>query len=208
MIDRLNLDVRTAAKRVIDVLAAAAGLSVAGPVVALLATAVALESPGNPFFGHERVGLHGRKFKVWKLRTMVPNANLGGEPITVGGDRRITKLGRLLRATKLDELPQLFNVLRGDMSLVGPRPEVPEFVARFAADYDQILSVRPGITDEASIRYRHEEDILQDQPDPIRYYEEVLLPRKIALAKDYVRRYSLTGDLAILVRTALVVLRG
>lgn len=195
-------------KRVMDATVAACGLAVTGPVILVLGVAIALESPGGPFFGHERVGLQGKRFRVWKLRTMVRDAVRSGDAITVGGDHRVTPLGRLLRATKLDELPQLINVLVGEMSLVGPRPEVPEFVARFAAEYREILTVRPGITDEASIRFRSEEVVLATQSDPLAYYEHVLLPQKIAMARRYVRERSLLGDLSILARTALAVLVG
>jgi lipopolysaccharide/colanic/teichoic acid biosynthesis glycosyltransferase len=194
-------------KRLFDAAASAAGLVVVSPILAAAIIAVKLDSPGPAFFGHERIGRAGKKFKVWKLRTMVPRAEEQGPQVTVGGDARITRVGRVLRKTKIDELPQLINVLMGDMSLVGPRPEVERYVKHFADDYQQILKIQPGITDEASIEYRDEEAVLSASSDPEREYIEVVAPRKIALYKRYVQEMSLTKDLSILFRTIWKVVR-
>jgi len=132
---------------------------------------------------------------------------VSGPSITIAGDRRITRLGGMLRAAKLDELPQLWNVLRGDMSLVGPRPEIPEYVEQFKARYERILAIRPGITDLASIRFRNEEEILAASPEPLREYVERVLPLKLDLADEYLQTASLFGDLSILLQTAAAMIR-
>lgn len=194
-------------KRIVDVVASSAGLAVTAPVLLGVAFLVKIDSRGPVLFGHERVGRYGRRFRTWKFRSMVQGAEHGGTQITSSGDLRITRVGRWLRSTKVDELPQLLNVLAGDMSLVGPRPEVARYVEMFAVDYEEILRVRPGITDEASIEFRDEESVLAQADDPEREYVEVVAPRKIELYKRYVREMSLVKDLSILARTALVVLR-
>ncbi len=187
-------------KRACDVLAAGVGLVLAAPVLAAAAVAVRLDSPGPVLFRQERVGLGGRTFTILKFRTMSPAA--GGPLLSASGDRRVTGVGRWLRASKLDELPQLVNVVRGDMSLVGPRPEVPEYVARWdPARREVILSVRPGITDPASIAYRDEGAELAAAADPEQHYVQVLLPAKTASYVDYVATMSPRGDLAILLET-------
>lgn len=192
-------------KRVLDVIASALGLIFTSPVLAVAAIAVKRDSPGPVIFRQQRVGLGGHPFDIWKFRTMRQDAP--GAAVTVGDDPRITRSGRFLRSTKLDELPQLVNVLRGDMSLVGPRPEVPYYVDMWpAAAKGQILSVRPGITDPASIEFRRESEELALADDPEAYYVDVVLPRKVALYCDYVDQRSLTGDLVILARTAFSVL--
>ena len=195
-------------KRLFDVLVATAGLLVLGPLMLLLALAVRLDSPGPALFRQERVGRGGRRFTVLKFRTMRVAESVGeGRQITVGGDPRITRTGGLLRSSKLDELPQLINVLWGDMSLVGPRPEVPRYVALYPADASaEVLSVRPGITDEASLEFRDESALLARAADPERAYIEDVLPRKIALYRQYVRSRSFVGDLRILIRTVAVLL--
>lgn len=187
------------AKRLFDLSVALTGLIVLSPLLLAIALAVKLSSPGPVFFRHWRMGRGFRPFRVIKFRTMTADNN--GPQVTAQDDERITAFGRVLRQTKLDELPQLFNVLGGSMSLVGPRPEVKEFVERFRADYEEILTVRPGITDEASIHFRDEERILADASDPQRTYLEQVLPEKIELAKRYVRNRSFAGDVAIIVRT-------
>jgi len=191
-------------KRLLDVCIAGAGLLLLLPIMCIIALAIKLDSPGSVFFAHERVGRYGRKFKVLKFRTMVQDAPKRGGAITAGHDPRITRVGRILRKTKLDELPQLWNVLKGEMSLVGPRPEVEPYVQLWdPAMRELVLSVRPGITGLTQIRYRHEEALLAQQPDPEKYYRETLLPLKLASDVEYVQRRCLTFDLYLLLRTLI-----
>jgi lipopolysaccharide/colanic/teichoic acid biosynthesis glycosyltransferase len=192
-------------KRLLDFLVAAAGilvLVVPGLVVACL---IKLTSPGPVFFRQERIGRHFRPFCIYKFRSMVQDAPAKGSQVTVGADPRITTVGRFLRATKIDELPQLINVLVGDMSLVGPRPEVRKYVEMFREDYEEVLRVRPGITDPASIKYRNEAEILGQAADPEKEYVERILPEKIRLAKEYAARSSFWYDVLILLKTIHVV---
>lgn len=193
-------------KRLFDVVASAAGLLLAGPLLLVAAMAIKLDSRGPVFFRQERIGRAFRPFRIVKLRSMTAQQVANGRQITVGGDSRVTRVGRLLRRSKFDEIPQLINVLCGDMSLVGPRPEVRKYVELFRTDYEEILKVRPGITDLASIRYRHEESVLAAAPDPELAYVETVLPEKIRLAKEYVRRSSLFLDFKLILQTIRVVL--
>ncbi|MDN3545737.1 MAG: sugar transferase [Roseateles asaccharophilus] len=188
------------AKRAFDLLLSALGLLLLAPVLLLIALWVKLDSPGPVFFRQERVGRFGRPFFIHKFRTMrVDNAGL---QITVGVDPRITRAGRVLRAAKLDELPQLWDVLRGAMSLVGPRPEVPRYVALYPPKLREIvLSVRPGITDPASLSFRNESELLAAAADPEREYVEVVMPTKLRLAAAYVRRATLRSDLRVILAT-------
>ena len=189
------------AKRGFDLAFTAVGLVVLSPVLAAVALLVAGSSGRPVLFRQTRVGRGFRPFRIIKFRTMVPDAERLGGPLSVGADPRITPVGRALRRFKLDELPQLFNVLAGDMSLVGPRPEVPEYVERFRADYEEILSVRPGLTDLASLKYRDESALLAAAADPRAEYARVILPDKIRLGREYVRRASVLLDLSIILRT-------
>lgn len=173
------------------------------PLLAAAAIAVRLGSPGSSLFRQERIGRNGRPFFLLKFRTMVSEAPKLGGQITFGDDPRITSVGKILRKTKIDELPQLFNVLKGDMSLVGPRPEVRRYVEMFADDYADILKVRPGITDLASIKYRDESTILGHAANPEEEYVQRILPEKIRLAREYVRRRSLLLDTVIIFGTLL-----
>jgi lipopolysaccharide/colanic/teichoic acid biosynthesis glycosyltransferase len=194
-----------ATKRAFDVVVAVVSLLVLSPLLLLLAAACRIATGGPALFRQERVGLGGRAFRVHKFRTM---RDAPGPEVTADQDARITRIGRALRAAKLDELPQLYDVLVGRMSLVGPRPEVPRFVARWPpAARDRILSVRPGITDPASIAYRHESAELAGAPDPEAYYVDVVLPRKVEMYLRYVESRSFVGDLRILFATARAVLR-
>lgn len=190
------------AKRFFDLVCSLLGLLVLSPVYALVTLLVKISGPGPVLFRQVRVGRDFQPFQIRKFRTMTKDA-ASDPPITIRGDRRVTCIGQFLRKTKLDELPQLINVVKGDMSLVGPRPEVPQYVERFRDDYEEILKVRPGITDEASILFRHEDAVLASAPDPQKFYVEQILPRKIALAKTYVRNRSLTRDLLLILRTIL-----
>jgi lipopolysaccharide/colanic/teichoic acid biosynthesis glycosyltransferase len=193
------------AKRTLDVAASAFGLVVLSPLIAGCALAVKLSSPGPVLYRHRRVGRRGRPFDVLKFRTMRHRA--AGAQITSAKDDRITPAGRVLRKYKLDELPQLANVLLGEMSLVGPRPEVERYVAAFAKEYESILEVRPGITDFAAIEYRDEEQILARSENPERAYLELVLPAKIELYRKYLSERSLGTDVKLIVRTIAAVLR-
>jgi lipopolysaccharide/colanic/teichoic acid biosynthesis glycosyltransferase len=192
-------------KRSTDLIAAASGLLLLLPVFTLIALSIKLDSKGPVFFRQERIGRGLRKFRIYKFRTMVEDAAFKGLQLTTAGDSRITGVGRILRATKMDELPQLINVLRGEMSLVGPRPEVPKYVELFRRDYEEILRIRPGITDLASLKYRNESSVLQHAEDPETEYITRLLPDKIALAKEYVRGCSFALDMSLLFKTLLKV---
>jgi lipopolysaccharide/colanic/teichoic acid biosynthesis glycosyltransferase len=191
-------------KRLIDAAAAAMGLAATAPALLGAAALVRATSPGPALFRQTRVGRGGRPFTMLKLRSMRPGGS--GPQVTAGGDARVTPLGRLLRRTKLDELPELLNVLRGDMSLVGPRPEVPRYVERWPAAHRAfVLSVRPGLTDPATVRFRNEEEILARAADPERAYVEEILPAKVAMYRDYLERSSLLTDARVLLDTLLVI---
>jgi lipopolysaccharide/colanic/teichoic acid biosynthesis glycosyltransferase len=195
------------AKRLFDLVFSIAGLVVLSPVLVVAAALVRCSSPGPILFCQERIGRGFRPFTIYKFRTMVAEAPKLGAAITCGDDPRITRIGRLLRATKIDELPQLFNVLRGDMSFVGPRPEVRRYVDMFPEDYKEILAVRPGITDLASIVYRNEAAILGRAVDPHEEYVRHILPHKIRLAKEYRCRSSVFFDIGLIVQTLVAVVR-
>ena len=194
-------------KRLFDVVAAVVGLLVLSPLFALVALAIKLTSRGPVFFRQERVGRDFRPFRIYKFRTMVVDAPKLGGQITAGRDPRITSIGHLLRKTKLDELPQLLNVLSGEMSLVGPRPEVPKYVEMFRPQFAEVLSVRPGITDLASVKYRDENEILGRADDPEAAYVNQVLPDKLALATEYVRRASFWFDVRLIFATFWKVMR-
>jgi lipopolysaccharide/colanic/teichoic acid biosynthesis glycosyltransferase len=196
-------------KRTLDVVLAFALLAMLSPLMVLVALLVRAESAGPVLFRQARVGRGRRPFWIYKFRTMVQDAESRGPMVTSADDPRMTRVGKKLRAWKLDELPQLFNVLRGDMSLVGPRPQVPRYVDRFPdAMRDIILSVRPGITGPAAVKFRHEEEILQARPDREEYYIDVLMPIKCELDVEYVRSRSLALDARVLWDTGLILGRG
>ena len=199
---------QAAAKRTLDLVLASLGVVVLGPLLLAVAAVVATTSPGPVFFRQARVGRGFRPFRIIKFRTMTPDAERRGGKLSIGGDPRITTAGLVLRRLKLDELPQLFNVLAGEMSLVGPRPEVPEYVERFRDAYAEILTVRPGMTDLASLKYRDESALLALAPDPAAEYVGVILPDKIRLAREYVHRSSLLFDLSLILRTLGAVVGG
>lgn len=188
-------------KRTLDVAAAATGLLMAAPLLAVIAVLIRLDSRGPVFFRQVRAGRGFSRFEILKFRTMRLHAQEQGPLVTSAGDSRVTRIGGFLRRCKLDELPQLWNVFRGDMSLVGPRPEVPHYVELFRDDYAVILTVRPGITDLASLTFRNEEQILAATDDPEQHYTSHVLPAKIALNKDYVRRSSFGFDLEVMGKT-------
>lgn len=190
-------------KRSFDFLLALTGLLLLAPVFVLVAIGIRLSSPGPVFYCPVRVGQHGRTIRVYKFRTMRRDADRTGPGITRAGDERITRLGRWLRSSKLDEFPQLLNVLKGDMSLVGPRPEDPRYVAHYTPEERIVLVVRPGMTSLASIRYRNEESLLQGNAWEQIYIEQVM-PDKLRVDRRYVERWSLTLDLQILFYTFFV----
>lgn len=194
-------------KRLFDLTCATIGLLVCAPVFALIALAVKLDSPGPVFFRQVRVGRNGRPFRIHKFRSM-HIADKGQREITVNNDPRVTRSGKLLRKWKLDELPQLIDVLRGAMSLVGPRPEVPRYVELYPSDIRSlILSVRPGITDLASIQFRDENTLLDQAGDPEAVYIHQILPEKLRLQAEYVRERSFFYDLRILWQTVIKVIK-
>lgn len=190
------------AKKAFDLLASLVGLILLSPLFVLIAIAIKVDSPGPVFFRGRRVGQDGRLFDIYKFRTMVVDAARKGPGITAAGDPRITRAGRMLRRTKFDELPQLINVARGEMSLVGPRPEDPRYVALYTPEQRRVLRVRPGITSPASFRFRHEEELLHGE-DWERVYREVVLPAKLQIELDYLEHRSIWHDLGVLVQTAL-----
>ena len=192
----------SATKRMFDVAAALTGLVLLAPLFVAVAAWIRLDSPGPVFFRQERVGRGGVPFRIHKFRTMRVAAGPSGPAITVGADSRITRAGAFLRRTKLDELPQLIDVLRGDMSVVGPRPELPQYVAAYPPELRaKVLSVRPGITDPASLQFRDESTLLARAADPEREYRDVVLPAKLRLAADYVDQATLAGDLRLIAAT-------
>jgi lipopolysaccharide/colanic/teichoic acid biosynthesis glycosyltransferase len=196
------------AKRVFDWLASSLGLLLLAPVLVILAVWIKLDSKGPVFFRQERVGLAGRTFKIHKFRTMVTDAEKKGLQITVGADARVTRVGHWLRKYKLDELPQLMDVWLGRMSLVGPRPEVPRYVACYPADVrDVVLSVRPGITDRASIEFKDENEILGRAVDPNQAYVQEVLPIKLRYYVEYVNSRSFFGDVLLVLRTIKAIVR-
>jgi lipopolysaccharide/colanic/teichoic acid biosynthesis glycosyltransferase len=197
----------SAVKRTFDLLASGVGLVLISPVLVLAALAIRLDSPGPVFFWQQRVGRNFRPFWIYKFRTMVVDAPERGGQITAGADPRITRVGGWLRKMKIDELPQLINVFLGDMSLVGPRPEVPKYVEMFRDDYAYVLSVRPGVTDPASVKYRDEAAILAASSDPEQEYIRRILPDKIAMARQYIARATFFGDLGVLARTLVRIAR-
>lgn len=188
-------------KRLFDLGLTIPGLLFLLPALLFIAAAVKLGDGGPVFFRQERVGQGGRRFRIWKFRTMVVDAERRGIPLTVGDDPRITRVGRWLRRYKLDELPQLFNVLVGEMSLVGPRPEVPGYVALYTAEQRKVLDLAPGITDPASLRYRNESEILAQSADPEQVYVSEIMPAKIRLNLEYAQDATVWKDFVVVLRT-------
>jgi len=191
------------AKRAFDLFWVLLGLAVVWPLFVLIAFLIKLEDGGAVFFRQKRVGYHGRAFRIWKFRTMVVEAEERGKPLTVGRDPRITRVGRWLRKTNLDELPQLINVVKGEMSLVGPRPEVPRYVALYTPEERKVLELIPGMTDPASIAYRSESELLAQVEDPERFYIAEIMPTKLRLNLDYARRATVISDCVVILRTLL-----
>ena len=188
-------------KRIFDILASFLGLFILWPVLLLVAILIKLKMPGPVFFRQERVGKNGKLFTLVKFRTMSVGHN--GSSISVKGESRITPLGAILRKYKLDELPELWNVLRGEMSFVGPRPDVPGYADKLTGEDREMLQLRPGITGPASMKYANEEEILFQQPDPVKYNDEVIWPDKVRINLEYMKRRTFLMDLKIIIYTVL-----
>ena len=196
------------AKRAMDIVLSACALAALWPLLLLIALAIWIDDPGPVFYRQVRVGRNGKTFRIFKFRSMVMDADKKGLAITVGRDSRITRVGAVLRKTKLDELAQLFNVLLGQMSFVGPRPEVPKYVELYTPYQRQVLLVRPGITDYASIAYRNENDLLAGAPNPEAMYIEQIMPDKIELNMKYLREISPLADIRLILKTIVAVIKG
>ena len=192
-------------KRLLDLICSVLGAVVLFPLFALIAVAIKLESKGPVFYRGVRAGRYGEPFRIFKFRTMVEHAEAMGSASTPEDDHRITRVGRILRKLKFDELPQLLNIFKGEMSLVGPRPQFPWVLEQYTPEERTILNVRPGITDLASIRFRNEGEILRGSPSPDQDYFEKIHPEKMRLSLEYVRQQSFWLDCKILLRTAWVV---
>ncbi len=188
-------------KRFFDFTSAFFGLIILFPIILLLAILIKIKMPGPVFFTQKRVGQHGKLFTMIKLRTMT--VNHGGSSISVKGESRITPLGAVMRKYKLDELPGLWNVLKGDMSFVGPRPDVPGYADQLEGEDRKILLLKPGITGPASMKYSNEEEILADQDDPVKYNNEVIYPDKVRINLEYLKNQSFILDLKIIIYTIL-----
>ncbi len=193
-------------KRTFDLVLSAIGLALLAPLLFLVAVLVKLDSPGPVFYRGVRTGRYGRPFRIFKFRSMVVGADRLGTAVTGTHDPRLTRAGRFLRRYKLDELPQLINVLAGDMSFVGPRPEMPQYTAQFSPEERLILTVRPGITDYSSIEFSDHQELVGDEA-PTTLFETTILPRKNALRLRYVREQSFLNDLRILWRTVWLVVK-
>ena len=196
-----------ALKRLMDIVLSGAALALLWPVLLLVALAIRIDDPGPVFYRQVRVGRGGKAFRIYKFRTMVVDADKKGLSITVGRDSRITRVGAFLRKTKLDELAQLINVFVGDMSFVGPRPEVPRYVELYTPYQRQVLLVRPGITDYASIAYRNENDLLEGAQDPERMYIDEIMPAKIELNMKYLHEISPLADIRLILSTVVAVIK-
>lgn len=194
-------------KRAMDVVLSFIGLIIILPIMVIFSILIKIDSEGPIFFKQIRVGLRGKKFKILKFRTMVVNAEKLGQQITIGEDNRITRVGKFIRKYKIDELPQLINVFKGDMSLVGPRPEVTKYVELYNEEQSKVLSVRPGITDLASIRYSDENEILGKVSNPEEYYTNTIMPDKLDLNLQYINNNNIIKDLVIIFKTIFKVLR-
>ncbi len=188
-------------KRCFDIFFSLLGITLLLWLFLIIAIAIKCSSKGPALFKQERVGRYGKTFNIWKFRSMVVNAEAKGMQITTDGDNRITKVGKFIRKTKIDELPQLFNVLSGKMSFVGPRPEVPKYVAMYNDEQLRVLSVKPGITDLASIEFRNENDLLDGDEDPEKKYIEEIMPVKLALNIKYIEKAGFFYDIGLIFKT-------
>jgi lipopolysaccharide/colanic/teichoic acid biosynthesis glycosyltransferase len=194
-------------KRMFDVLVSLVALLLLLPVFVLVAAAVMLDSPGPVFYRQERVSLNGRRFRLLKFRTMVVGADRLAPNVSASGDPRVTRIGRFLRSWYLDELPQLLNVLRGDMSLVGPRPETPEFVALFSPEERRVLTVRPGLAGPSTLAFMDEAELLARSPDPVSYYVTTVLHERVRADLTYLEHRSIGYDVRLLCAQLLAIAR-
>lgn len=190
-------------KRVFDFIVSLIGIIILSPIFIIVSIAIKVDSKGSILFLQKRVGQYGKEFNIYKFRTMVTDAEKLGKQITVGKDNRITRVGSFLRKFKIDELPQLFNVLKGDMSLVGPRPEVPKYVSLYNEEQRKVLDVRPGITDIASLRYKDENDILGKVDNPEEYYINVIMKDKLKLNLEYIEKNNIFFDVYLIIKTII-----
>jgi len=197
----MNFNADIYLKRILDFLVSLTGLLTLTPLFIVLSCLIKLNYSGPVFYRHKRVGKKGKIFTLYKFRSMRSSEYSGNGIFEPGNTSRVTSIGKFLRRTKLDELPQLFNVLKGDMSLVGPRPEVEKWVAVYPEKWERILSIKPGITDKASLEFRHEEKLLSESSDPDETYLNVILPRKLDLYTDYVNNHTFSGDIRIIILT-------
>lgn len=192
-------------KRLCDILLSGVGLIMLSPLLIVVAIWIKLDSAGPVFYRQVRVGRHNKDFRIYKFRSMYIDSDKRGL-ITIGGhDPRVTRAGYYIRKAKIDELPQLINVFLGDMSFVGPRPEVRKYVDMYTTEQLHVLDIRPGITDAASIKYRNENEILEKQADPEQYYVDVIMQDKLRINLEYVAHHSLLGDLKLIVNTFVAI---
>lgn len=190
-------------KRSFDLLVAIVGLVLLSPVLLVVGILIKLDSPGRVFYKGDRIGKDGVPFRIFKFRTMVVNADRMGSALTHGGDPRVTRVGRMLRGWKIDEIPQLINVLRGEMSLVGPRPESPGYVEHYTPEQRQVLRVKPGITGLTQVKFRHEETLLSRYTDREEAYIRTIMPQKLALDLEYIENRALLLDMWLILQTFL-----
>ena len=196
---------RAFGKRLFDIIATTIGMLLLAPIMLIIILWIKFSSEGPLLYVQKRVGKNFKEFDLYKFRSMVVDADRNGLSITSGDDSRITKVGKIIRRTKIDELPQLFNVLKGDMSLVGPRPEVMKFVAQKKEEYIKVLSVKPGITDTAAIEFRDEESIMEQYDDKEDAYIKYVLPRKIKLYYMYIENITFVNDVRLILQTLKVI---
>lgn len=186
-------------KRIFDVIASFFGLLILSPFLLVAGLLVKFSSEGPVLFTQERIGRNGIPFTIFKFRTMF--VDHGGSSVSVRGEKRITPIGAILRRFKIDEFPELWNILIGDMSFVGPRPDMPEYIARLQGEQREMLSLRPGLTSPASIKYAREEELLSMVPDPQKHFDEVIWPDKMRMNMEYIKRRTFIGDIVLILRT-------
>ena len=190
-------------KRIFDFFASLFGIIILSPILIVVSIAIKLDSPGKVFFLQKRIGKNENEFNIYKFRTMVSNAEALGSQITIGKDNRITRVGEFIRKYKIDELPQLFNVIKGDMSLVGPRPEVSKYVQLYTKEQRKVFNVKPGITDLASLKYNDENDILGKVDNPEEYYINVVMQDKLNLNLEYIDKNNIFFDISLILKTII-----